>query len=134
MLAFVPTLDGSGRMDKDRRKLLLIADDYDSSAELLADLVKWETTLEAVAVLDGEEALDFSRRRRPDAAVLDVDMPRIGGIVTAREMRAMFARQPPLLIGCSGAHAEEARRASVFDHVLQKPIEPDELLRLLSQV
>lgn len=39
------------------------------------------------AVTDGQAAVDVSRRLRPDVVVLDLVMPRVGGIDAARAIR-----------------------------------------------
>ena len=113
-------------------RLILIADDYDDAAKLMAELVELTTPYETVAAKDGREALELARQRRPDVAILDIDMPQIGGIEAARMLRSEFGRNRPLLIASTGGmHADEAERSGMFDHVFKKPIGIMTLLRIL---
>ena len=82
------------------KRIVLIADDYDSAAELMADLVKASTPYDAVSAKDGYEALERAREHRPDVAILDINMPRMGGIEAARVLRSGvgFGYRRPLLI------------------------------------
>jgi hypothetical protein len=48
-----------------RRKLILIADDFDHAAELLADLVEHKTSHEAVSAKDGRRRLRALRSAAP---------------------------------------------------------------------
>lgn len=113
-------------------KLVLIADDYDDSAQLIADLVEHASHHEAVAAKDGAEAVELALRRRPDVAILDIDMPRIDGIGAARAMREAFGEQRPLLIAFTGGvRADDATFSGQFDHVLKKPVAIDRLLALI---
>jgi len=116
-----------------KTKLILIADDYDHAAMLLADLLAHATEFDAVATKDGREALEQAALRRPDVALLDIDMPEIDGIETARRLRATFGESRPLLIAMTGRAPDEAKLSGMFDHVLAKPFDIAMLLSLLGQ-
>jgi CheY-like chemotaxis protein len=103
-------------------KLILVADDYRNLAKLVASLLRARLRCEAVGMCSGEEVLAFSAGRRPDACVLDINMPVIGGIGTARELRRMFPMGAPLLIAMSGEPEDAIRRSRLFDHVCLKPL------------
>lgn len=105
------------------RKLILVADDYDDAAQLVANLVEVTSDFEAIAAKDGREALTLALRRRPDVALLDIDLPKIDGIETARAM----------LVACTGGRrADEASLSAQFDYVLTKPIPLKRLLSLIA--
>ncbi|APW39597.1 hypothetical protein RD110_22285 [Rhodoferax koreense] len=110
------------------RKLVFVSDDYDGLAALMAEFLKRRTDWDAAAMKDGAEVLEEARRRRPDICILDIDMPRIGGIQAARELRRMFPGDTPLLVGMSGI-APLATLSGVFDHVFAKPLDIEELVR-----
>lgn len=120
-------------MTEASRKFVVIADDYDSAAEILAQLVELSTAYETVYAKDGAEALDQARRRRPDACVFDIDMPSIGGIEAAKTLQDQFGENRPLLIAMTGASLDDARRSGLFDHALQKPVDLDDLLQKLRE-
>jgi CheY-like chemotaxis protein len=117
------------------RKLVVVADDYDDVASVLAALIEDSGPYEAIPATDGQEALELSLERQPAAAVLDVDMPVMDGIVAAQAIRDALCDQRPLLIAATGgALTEQAMMHGVFDHVLRKPIDIDELIRLLAAI
>lgn len=111
--------------------LVLVADDYDGVAELTAELLERSIHCETIAVHDGAEALGLSLARRPAACVLDVDMPKMSGIEVARALREVIPEGAPLLIAVTGGAAEQAGASGVFDAVLDKPLDVDELVRLV---
>jgi CheY-like chemotaxis protein len=113
-------------------KLILIADDFENAAELLCELVKISTGFDTVAARDGREALRQARRKRPDAAVLDLNMPDVAGAEVAKSLRETFGEHRPLLIAYSGGlETYDVRRSGVFDYVLRKPADLPRLLSLL---
>ncbi|HSY04615.1 MAG TPA: response regulator [Steroidobacteraceae bacterium] len=74
------------------RVRILIADDHElvrtGLRALLAAHAGWEVCGEAV---DGEQAVEHAARLKPDVALLDVSMPRLGGL----EAAARIARDSP---------------------------------------
>jgi CheY-like chemotaxis protein len=121
-------------MDPAPKKLVLIADDYDDAAALLADFLEWTTPYEATYAKDGLEALERARERIPDVAILDIDMPRIGGLEAARRMREEFGEKRPFLIAISGRlERSELDILDQFDLALRKPLDVDDLIQLLAR-
>jgi CheY-like chemotaxis protein len=115
------------------RKLILIVDDSGAAAALGDKLARCAASHETIAVKDGRAALEMALERYPDAALLDVDLPLIGGIEAAQAMHKLFGEYRPLSIALTaGPGAERARQLGVFDDVLVKPIDIDRLLRLLN--
>jgi CheY-like chemotaxis protein len=112
---------------------VLIADDNADAADSLAVLLQLEGYEVTVAV-DGEIAWQLFQSDRPDIALLDIDMPELGGHELARRMRAAEGDSPVLLIAITGWGQEKDRRESDeagFDYHLTKPVEPEDLIRLL---
>lgn len=67
---------------------LLLADDQGLVRGALAALLDLEPDLEVVAQVDrGDEVLDAVRAHRPDVALLDIEMPGMDGIETARALK-----------------------------------------------
>ena len=85
--------------------------------------------------LRGDEVLDLVRLTRPDAVILDLNMPGMSGYAIAHEIRERHGALAPLLIAVSGVWKGAAERlagqAMGFDHYLEKPCEPNEILALL---
>jgi CheY-like chemotaxis protein len=98
---------------------LLLADDDPLARSLLAACAR--ETVGGVDVLeadDGAEAIQLGLQRRPEIALLDVDMPRLGGIEAATTLRELQPRMRlALQTGDPLTHVERARdeRLPLFD-------------------
>ena len=95
---------------------LLIADDDASARSQLGasirDLARELVVLEAE---DGARAIELGLRRRPDIALLDIDMPRLGGVEAAITLRAL---QPQMRLGLQSGEAPAHRLRRARDHHL----------------
>ncbi len=72
--------------------LILIADDHPIAREPLARLLGHEG-YETVCAANGIEALEAVQRRRPDLILLDLMMPKMGGLAFLQAARAS-CREP----------------------------------------
>jgi two-component system response regulator MprA len=81
---------------------------------------------------DGSEALDRLRAQRPDALVLDVMMPRVGGLETCRRLRADGDDVPILVLTARDSIADRVAGLDAgADDYLAKPFDLEELLARL---
>jgi two-component system, OmpR family, response regulator MprA len=81
---------------------------------------------------DGSEALDRLRAQRPDALVLDVMMPRVGGLETCRRLRADGDDVPILVLTARDSVADRVAGLDAgADDYLAKPFDLEELLARL---
>jgi DNA-binding response OmpR family regulator len=106
--------------------LVLLAED-DEDVRALAELVLRRDGFDVIAVADGDAALAAAEARPPDVAVLDVSMPLMDGVETARRMRDRDAtsgvRIMLLTARVTDADRERGRAAGVDDQ-LDKPFSP----------
>ena len=90
---------------------LLVADDDEPARSLLAAYARGIAG--EIAVLeagDGAEAVQLGLQERPEIALLDVNMPRLGGIETALTLRELEPRMRiALQTGDPRTHRERAR-------------------------
>jgi two-component system chemotaxis response regulator CheY len=116
---------------------VLIVDDDQFIRKLIA------TTLEDVSefvlheAADGVEALEVAQRERPSLVFLDVDMPRLDGIETCRQLRGDDATTNAtivMLTAASGDNVESDAEQAGADLFLTKPFSPLDLLRLVDQL
>lgn len=117
------------------RRRVLVADDNRDAAQSLADLLRMEGHEVALA-FDGAEALDVFRDFRPDAALLDIGMPRLTGNEVAQAIRAQPGGAEVLLVAITGWGQErdrEAARGAGFDVHFTKPVDPLQVLGLLAR-
>ncbi|GAA5119589.1 response regulator [Luteolibacter yonseiensis] len=110
---------------------ILVADDSRNAADILGVFLRIEGYEVAVAY-DGREAIELAATFAPKLVFLDLGMPGLDGLETARELRR---RYPEIFLAAlSGMGTEEDRRKTDeagFDLHLVKPAKPDDLKRAL---
>lgn len=112
---------------------ILVADDNSDGLATLSDLLRIQGH-EVRTANDGVEALDQVRDWVPQVALLDIGMPKLTGLETARALRSIFGSSPLLLAALTGFGQEGDRQRSMdagFDHHLVKPVTPEALNQLL---
>ena len=86
---------------------------------------------EVVTAPDGEAAHALVLERRPDLAVLDLSMPRVGGLELTRRLRAApeTAELPIVILTAAVQKADgEAALAAGATAYVKKPFSPKELV------
>jgi two-component system response regulator DesR len=85
---------------------ILIAEDQGMVRGALAALLAFEPDLEVVAeVSSGDEVVAVARERRPDVALLDIEMPGMDGIEAAAALRHDVPDCTPLMLTTFGRPA-----------------------------
>ena len=114
-----------------QRAVLIVEDNPDGRESLLALLRLHGFRAEAAA--DGAEGVVRGLSLRPFAAIVDVGLPILDGFDVARELRRAFGGDVLLIAHTAYSSPEYRARATAagFDHLLAKPCETDELVRLL---
>jgi two-component system, sensor histidine kinase len=115
---------------------LIVADDNADALESLAMLLELEGHEVRVAS-DGPTAVALMRQRASDVVLLDIGMPGMNGYEVAGEIRRLDGGDRVMLIALTGwgQPSDRARaREAGFDHHLTKPVEFEELARLLQHV
>jgi len=113
---------------------ILIADDNRDSAEslsLMLELTGYETWI----AHDGLEAVQTAMTHHPDAALLDIGMPKVNGYEAARRIREQPWGKRMLLIAITGWGQEDDKKRALeagFDHHVTKPVHLPDLERLLA--
>jgi CheY-like chemotaxis protein len=117
------------------QKRILIVDDNRDMAEMLRIALEQLGHLVEIA-FDGPSALARVQEFRPSTVLLDIGLPVMDGYEVARRLRAVETPAHPLrLLAVTGyGQAEDRRHAreAGFDHHLVKPIDLDELERILA--
>jgi two-component system response regulator VicR len=117
--------------------VILVVDDETDSADLLGMILKMRLPEAIVQVAyGGRSGLEVAKRRQPDAAVLDLEMPELDGEKLAIALRTAFPDTMPLLIALSGniSRLATVRDHGGFDYHMSKPVDVNGLVRLLSAV
>ncbi len=120
---------------------LLVVDDEPLTVEMLETFLKI-SGYDTVAVLNGEDALLMIQLERPDAVLLDLQLPDLSGIEVCRQLRtlptlAAYADLPVIMITAHGSpemrhRALEAGTNAYFTKPIKFPELIAELNRLLA--
>lgn len=114
------------------RTVLVVDDDraiVDSVCELL-QLVGYRT----LVAYDGDDAVAVALRERPSVAILDLHMPRVGGVLACTRIRQQVASHEMKLVALTGSDQpvdREAAELAGFDYFLVKPVMVSALLHVL---
>ena len=128
--------DGAAGDAKGRQRAVrvIIVDDEPLARERLRGLLAEHGGVDVVAEAgDGGEALHACAEHRPDLVLLDIAMPGIDGLETARHLAAFEPR--PAVVFCTAfdAHALSAFEAQAIDYLV-KPVRPERLAAALERV
>jgi twitching motility two-component system response regulator PilH len=112
-------------------RTILIVDDSATERQRLEKLLTAAgyTTLSAT---DGAQALDVAKRAKPDAILMDINMPEMDGYAATRALKADGTTKeiPVMLVSVKGQKADRAwgQMLGAKAHVA-KPYTDDELLQ-----
>ena len=109
---------------------VLVADDEPLVREVARRVLEG-IGLTVILASDGEEAVSLFKLRRGaiDLAVLDLTMPKMGGVEAFQSMRAIAPGVKALLTsGFAGEESDDASWRSGFLGFLRKPYAPQELV------
>ncbi len=112
---------------------LLIADDEPLARNRLRSLVSEIPGMEVVGeAASGREAVELTAALRPDALLLDIQMPGMDGLEAARHVAHL--EQPPAVVFCTAydEHALAAFEARAVDYLV-KPIRRERLHEALER-
>jgi CheY-like chemotaxis protein len=119
---------------KSATRRVLVVDDLHDSADTLAMLLRLHGH-QVETAYDGEEAVTRAREFRPEVILLDLGMPRMGGDLACRVIRAQPWGKDLRIIALTGWGQESDRRRTQeagFDNHLVKPVDPAVLLQQLA--
>ena len=112
---------------------ILVVDDNPALVATLSTLLKLSGH-EPETALNGSQALDLCTSFHPHVVLLDVGLPGMDGFAIARELRRRGCNAYLRIIGISGYGHQEYQdlgKEAGFDAYLVKPVDHDELERLL---
>jgi DNA-binding response OmpR family regulator len=116
--------------------LVLVADDDEDILTLVALRFR-RSGLEVILARDGEEALELIQTRAPDAAVLDIAMPKLTGLEVVRRLRDSEATKTlpiVLLTARAGDKNVELGLEAGADEYITKPFSPQDLYACVQSV
>lgn len=113
---------------------VLIVDDDREAADVLSLCLQLMGCRTHVAY-DGNNGIAEAMRFEPEVAIWDIALPGVDGYEAARRLRRTQDGQRISLIALTGLPAGEhamTALAAGFDHHLKKPVDVEQLLRILS--
>jgi DNA-binding NarL/FixJ family response regulator len=115
---------------------ILLAEDHELVRTLMRRALEAHADLRVVAALaDGHAAVEEALRVKPDVAVLDISMPKLGGVEAAHAIHAALPHTGILMLSAhlECAQIERALRAGAMGYLL-KPTAPQELVAAVRAV
>jgi len=126
----------TGPAEQRLRRTVLVVDDESLIADTLAEILNDSGDFDAIAVHDGERALEQAQDRAPDILITDVVMPGINGIELAKSIRSRYPKTRIILLSGQAQARDLMREASHEGYAFElwaKPIHPDLLLERLKR-
>jgi CheY-like chemotaxis protein len=112
---------------------VLIVDDVATNRELLAEVLE-RAGFQTRTADSGAEALQTCEAWNPDAVLMDLRMPGMDGIETARQLRKRGSRTAIIAVTASSlAPAEIEAREAGADGYLRKPYRDEDLFAVLGE-
>jgi signal transduction histidine kinase len=116
------------------RRILLVEDNPDARQAMRELLELWGHDVEVAP--DGLQGVELAVRKPPELALVDIGLPGLDGYRVARELRMRIGRDIRLvaITGYGGPEGHDRALEAGFDLHIVKPVKPDELDRLLSNL
>jgi len=116
------------------KKLILVIDDEKD----LTDIIKYEFAAQGFDVhtaADGVEGLEVLKNITPQLIVLDLNMPRMGGVEFYQSILDDQGKAPcPVLVLTARVHDHDLLQKYHFDSIMTKPFEIPELIEHCKQL
>lgn len=112
---------------------VVYADDDECAREAVSAMLT-DIGIDVRTCANGRQALELCHDDAADAVLLDIHMPDIDGLETARRLRADPANSTLRLVAITGRGSWDLRREALeagFDEFLSKPVPTDVLVRAL---
>lgn len=115
---------------------ILIADDQPLCRSIIWAMLKVEGRYELIAeAQDGREAIELAAKYKPDLIIMDLEMPKIGGLEATRAILSQNA-DAKILVFSASCDSESIRRSASAGALgyLSKPATRAELLTALDKI
>ena len=127
--------------------ILLIEDNPDDEELALIAMRSWKTASQVTVIRDGAEALDYvlakgkhsgrSARRKPQLVLLDLKLPKIGGLEVLKALRSNAdTMYIPVVVLTTSSQDEDisACYRSGANSYVRKPVEFDKFVKAIQQL
>ncbi len=118
-------------MGSEKRPVLLVEDDFDLMG--MVEMLLSGDGYRVVTAANGREALDRVAQEMPGLILLDMKMPVMNGWEFAREFRARYDRQAPIVVLTAAEDARKRAEEIGAEGYLGKPFDIDDLLYIVQR-
>ena len=112
---------------------ILMAEDHESIREMARQILL-NLGYRVLSACDGEEAIKLCEKEKPALAILDVVMPKLGGVAVAAKLSEQFKGLPILFTSGYSQDSENLLPATSTARYLQKPYSPTALGRVVREI
>ncbi len=119
------------------RHLVVYVEDNPSNIAFMTQLMEEFEAVQLVTAATAEIGIEIARARRPDAIIMDINLPGINGLEAAKMLRDWEETRdiPVIALSAAALMSERQKRdASIFYRYLTKPIKVEELIGTLAEV
>lgn len=118
------------------KKILLVEDEADAS-EIYLDILKGEG-LDAVAVMDGTEALEALQKDKYSLVLLDIIMPKMDGVETLDQIKKdpnKYGTPKVVMLSNIGGDIaiDKAMELGADGYMLKSETEPDDFINVVKK-
>jgi CheY-like chemotaxis protein len=117
-------------------KTILLVDDSATSRMKSRMILGKQSGYEFISACDGKEGVEMALSRNPDLILMDVEMPRMGGLEACRALRQNTATKhtPIILLTMRGEDAAvKAGLDSGCNEYMLKPVNEEKLIAVLKK-
>lgn len=113
---------------------LLVVDDEIDICDFVKNFFK-ERNFEVLVAVDGQEALDIVKSKKPEIVLLDLRMPGMDGMDTLKEIKKMDKSTKVIIVTAveDSEKAEEAKHHGAIEYIT-KPLLLEQLERTVFMV
>jgi CheY-like chemotaxis protein/anti-sigma regulatory factor (Ser/Thr protein kinase) len=119
------------------RKTVVYIEDNPANIAFMRDMLGEYASIELVTAPTAEIGLELCRSRHPALVIMDINLPGMSGLEATRRLSEWPETQGIPVVGLSAAamsrDTERAKRAGFYRY-LTKPIQVDELTRVLEEI
>jgi len=111
-----------------------VVDDHGDTLRLYASYLA-DAGYRVECAENGDEAVVLARRSKPSVIVMDLKMPRVDGWEATQTLKSAPATKDIWIIAVTGLlerHVVDRAQAAGVDAFAMKPVDPDELVKLVA--
>lgn len=123
--------------DDQRKHVIVYIEDHPANITFMRELLTDFPGLELLTAPSGELGVELVRLHQPQVVIIDINLPGMSGVEAIGLLRSWPETRTIPAIALSAAamkHDISRARAAGFDHYLTKPVQVDELLKLLEDL